>query len=232
MTSSSTEPAVVRGLDPRVQTHRIDADLRTGAWTRLGGDSLLGDPVTESLLEGVAESARAAARAQGYAVGWAEGRRAGLEAAHTEATQAAHERAAEVARQDAAHTQAVQALQNAAAQLHGTTVQVCAAVEAQALDLALQLVEAVLQREVALASDPAMDAVRRALALVPAGATVTVRLHPADRAGIDATAFADHAVRLQEDATLSRGDAVAETDTTTVDATVAAAVARVREVLA
>ena len=50
-------------------------DLRTGVWTRLGDDRVLGDAVTEAVLGALAERTRDAAQAQGYAVGWAEGQR-------------------------------------------------------------------------------------------------------------------------------------------------------------
>ncbi len=89
-----------------------------------------------------------------------------------------------------------------------------------------------LGREVALAAEPAADAMRRALALLPAAGAVTVRLHPQDRAGLDLSSFGDYAVRLVDDPALNRGDAVVETDTGIVDATVGAALTRVREVLA
>jgi flagellar assembly protein FliH len=233
MTSSSTEPAVVRGLDrDEVRTHSLDTDLRSGTWTRLGGGAVLGDAATESALHDLAETTRAAARAQGYAVGWAEGQRAGAERARAMAEDAARERSAERTRQNAEHEQAVGALRTAAQRLQDTVDEVCTAVQAQAVEIALQVAEAVLGREVAVADDPGADAIRRALALLPAGGAVTVRLHPQDRSGVDATEFAGHGVRLVDDPALSRGDAVAESDTTVVDATVAAALARVREVLA
>ena len=46
-------------------------ELRVGNWTRLGGSTVLGDQVTESMLDVLAERTRDAARAQGYATGWA-----------------------------------------------------------------------------------------------------------------------------------------------------------------
>lgn len=239
MTSSSTEPAVVRDLTgTTVRAPRPAGDLRSGTWTRLGGNSVLGDKVTESLLQGVAEETRAAARAQGYAVGWSEGRRAGEAQARTEAERAAQERLVVQANHDAEHQQAVAALRRAARQLQDTLAQVSAAVEGHAVGTALELAEAVLGREVALATDPALDAVRRALALMPAQHVVTLRLHPLDLGTLDAAALTElteasgHTVRLVDDASLGRGDAVAESDTCVVDASVDAALGRVREVLA
>jgi len=233
MTSSSTDPAVVRDLDhSAVRTLSLDTDLRSGAWTRLGDHGVLGDRATESTLQGLAETARTAARAQGYAVGWAEGRRAGEDAARVEADAQERLRADEHARQDAEHEHAVAAVREAAQRLRSAVAEVCAAVEAQAVEVALRLTEAVVEREVALAQDPAADAMRRALALLPEAAAVTVRLNPRDRATVDTDALGGPVLRLVDDPALQRGDAVVETDTSVVDATVAAALARVREVLA
>ncbi len=233
MTSSSTSPAVVRDLDgAAVHTPPLGADLRSGTWTRLGDAGVLGDRPTESVLHGLAESARAAAHAQGYATGWAEGRRAADEQALADAERAAAERAAEQDRQAAEHERALAALRSAAQMLESSVAQVCAVIEAQSVEVALQLTEAVVGREVALAEQPAADAVRRALTLVPEGTTVTVRLRPEDRSALDPGEFAGYGVRLVDDSTLASGDAMVETDTAVVDATVAAALARVREVLA
>lgn len=234
MTSSSTEAAIVRGLEgSAVCTPGLGGDLRRGTWTRMGGSTVLGDAVTEATLTGVAESVRAAARAQGYAVGWAEGRRAAEESARADAERAADRRAEADAQRAVEHDRAVAALRAAAQRLDERAGEVCAAVEARALEIALTLAEAVVGREVALGDSA--DAVRRALSLVPAGATVTVRLHPLDRAGLDTSALAEpgsHCLTLRDDPAMTRGDAVAETETGVVDAGVAAALDRVREVLA
>ncbi len=60
----------------------------------------------------------------------------------------------------------------------------------------------------------------------------TVRLHPDDRAALDAATLAelvgDQPVTVVSDSSLQRGDAVVATDSRTVDATVAAALDRVR----
>jgi flagellar assembly protein FliH len=239
MTSSSTEAPLEGTLPAPVEALRLpalDGSTRAGNWTRLGGASVLGDAATESVLSGLAERTRDAARAQGYAVGWSQGRRAGEEDARAAAEQEAQRRAAERARQDAEHAHAVAALQAAARRLDETGAAVRAAVESRAVEVALRLAEAVLMRELATAADPGADALRRALSLVPAGETVTVRLHPQDLAGLGEQLvtgqLGGHTVRLVDDPSLARGDAVAETDTAVVDATVSSALARVREVLA
>ena len=55
--SSSTEAVPAVTGTPRITT-LPRPDLRHGAWTRLGPDSLLGDPQAEELLAGVAEQAQ------------------------------------------------------------------------------------------------------------------------------------------------------------------------------
>ena len=95
--------------------------LRTGAWTRFGGERTLGDPVTEDVLSALAETTRTAARAQGYATGWAEGRReAAAEGAAHRAELEAVTREAE-ARRQAEHEQALVALVECTAYVRRST---------------------------------------------------------------------------------------------------------------
>lgn len=237
MTSTSADRVVLRGLpEGDVEDHAPRGDLRTGTWTRLGGSGVLGDAVTESTLAALADRARAAAQAQGYAAGWAEGRKRAMDAARDVASEV-------VARAAKERVTAVTEQQHLVAAL-GTAVDRCQAdfadryrlLAEQALDLALQLAEEVVQRELVVAAEPGLDALRRALAPVDARSAVTVRLHPADRATLDAATLEPAAldgreVTVVDDPTLSRGDAVAETDHGIVDATVGGALARVREVL-
>ena len=89
-----------------------------------------------------------------------------------------------------------------------------------------------LGREVATAADPGADALRRAMALVDAQVAVTVRMNPEDRSTLDPAASDSRTVMVVDDPSLSRGDAVVETDDTVVDATIESAMERVREVLA
>lgn len=233
MTSSSTDPAVLRvGDDASVRAHTVDTELRTGTWTRLGGSAVLGDRATEAALTGLAETARAAARAQGYATGWAEGRRAAEEQTRDAIERDARERAADRERQAAEHAAAMAALEGAAQQLRAAVEDVAGTMESAVVELALQISEAVLGREVATSADPGADAVRRALRLLPDGAIATVHLNPEDRARLDPSTFGGLTLRLVDDPTLARGDALVETDQSVVDATMGAALARVREVLA
>jgi flagellar assembly protein FliH len=216
-----TGSARVTSVQPR--------ELRSGSWTRLGSATVLGDAVTEQTLAGLAEQAEAAARAQGYSRGWAEGRRAAEQQAAEEraALLAEEERAGE--RRAAEHRAAVAGLAAAAARLDAAVTQVCERVEAEALELAARLTEAVVGHELAVAENPGLDAVRRALALTQGEALVLVRVHPQDHSP-ELAALAG-AATVVADPTLARGDAVLDTVAGVIDARVSTAVARVTELL-
>ncbi|HET7327455.1 MAG TPA: FliH/SctL family protein [Nocardioidaceae bacterium] len=232
MTSTSAEDTVVRGLcGDAISAPGTHGELRSGLWTRLGSHNVLGDAVTEQTLESLAQRTRLAAKAQGYAVGWAEGRQAAQARAEEEAREARLRREQELRRASAEQADATAALLRAAARLEESFSSACTRVEERAVELALILTEAILDREAAAASDPGAEALRRALALVPAGCSATVRLHPTDLAGLDRSALPADTVTLVGDPTLARGDAVAETDTLVVDAAISTAMARVREAL-
>ncbi|MDX6301868.1 MAG: flagellar assembly protein FliH [Nocardioidaceae bacterium] len=232
MTSTSSDGVVLRGLPvDAVTTADTGTDLRGGAWTRFGTDAVRGDRVTESTLRGLAEQSWEAARAQGYAVGWAEGRRGSLaRSAELQREQSRvfdeQGRRALAAQQSAADALAVAAEQFAVV---ARTVQ--EELRDQAVDLALQIAAAVLGREVIAAADPGADALRRAVTAVAVDVPLAVRLHPDDLAALDRSVVAGRSVTWTADPSLSRGDAVVETPSGTVDAGIAGALARVREVL-
>lgn len=231
MKSSSPEPIVLPApAAEELAPAGLDAELRTGSWTRLGGFGVLGDRVTEATLARLAERAERAARAQGYARGWAEGRRAAEEAAASRDAAAAREREAARAGLEAEWAARLQALHAAARGLHGRLEEASAAFDAHVVEVALALTEAVLGRELAVAAEPGADALRRVLSVLPADAAAfRVRMHPDDAAGLPED-LAGAAV-VVPDGAIARGDAVAESDTAVVDASVAAALRRVREVL-
>ena len=107
------------------------------------------------------------------------------------------------------------------------------------VDSAFTLAEAVIGRELAMRRDAGADAIARALAAVPTGGPVTVRLHPSGpRDHHRDTGVAGQTRRSRAEPCWSSpirrcepGDAVAECDATTVDARIAAALDRIREVL-
>jgi len=239
--SSSSDRARVDGAVLVVDGERA-ADLRpvpvpelpTGPWTRLGERAVHGDPVTEEALEGLAGSTRSAARAQGYAVGWAEGRRAALLEARAKEAEREERAAAAERRREAEHARAMTALAEAARSLQELAASVAAQVEDSALALARELTEVLVGRELRTTADPAGDAVRRALALLPEDRgplPVTLRLHPSVAAAADTDALRARGVHVAPDASLDLPDAVAETADAVVDGRVAAALQRVREVL-
>ncbi|TWG98622.1 flagellar assembly protein FliH [Nocardioides sp. J9] len=206
-------------------------ELRVGNWTRLGGSSVLGDPVTESLLEGLATKAREAAQAQGYAVGWAEGRRAAAEQAAAEEAERTARHAAAEQRREAEHRAAVEALGRAAEQVRGLLGDLAGAIEEQASDLASAVVAEVLGAAVA-ATTPA-DVVARALQVLPAAPVGRVRLHPSVVGDAAARDLADRGLEVVADPSLGRADALVESpDGSVTDLRVDEALARVREALA
>jgi flagellar assembly protein FliH len=206
-------------------------ELRTGAWTRLGDSAVLGDAATEHTLSGLAEQAQAAARAQGYSTGWAEGRRAADERAEEHRRELVAEHRAQEARREAEHRVAVDALTRAATGFTDALASVCAQVAAHTTEIAVALTEELLGHELAVASAPGVDAVHRALDLVPAEAVVKVRLCP-DEASDPVLAELPGPVTVVADPSLRRGDALVETVDGIVHARVSGAISRVREVLA
>ncbi|HYN93840.1 MAG TPA: FliH/SctL family protein [Pilimelia sp.] len=220
--SSSPESPVLRGTGASgIAAARFDVDLRTAV------------PAPPA----VVQQARDAARTAGYAEGWAQGQRAARVAAEAAADQRAAENAAVDATRAALLQRAGAAVAGAVAELDArrlaSAVEVTDAILAAAVDVA----EAVLSYELATAPDAPLAAVRRAMAPVPDTGEVTIRLHPADHQALvgegGSTYVVDHGrpVTLRVDAALSPGDAVAEYGVTTVDATIAGALARIREVL-
>lgn len=232
MTSTSHDGVVLRGTDrDGIGSPRPAEDLRTGRWTRLGRTGVLGDTVAEAALSDLAERTRDAAQAQGYAAGWAEGYRVARSQAEQAAQQAAAADAEERARWKTDHDLALGALLHAVKRLDRTFQESTAELTARAHELALEISVAVLDREVRLSETTGADALRRALAPLDRVSAVTVRMHPDDIALLDPAALRNGRVQLVHDTTLQRGDAVASTEDTIVDATIAAALDRVREVL-
>lgn len=234
MKSSSPEPRLLREDEAgSVAVARLGGELRTGRWTRLGGSSVLGDVTTEHALGRLAERAVQAGRAQGYAQGWAEGRRTGEAEAAAAASRVSQQVAQDERTRQQAHAVSVRALESAARELQARFEEACSVVEARVVDAALQLAQAIVGRELAVATNPGSDAVRRLLRVLPHEATTfTVRLHPEDVGRLDPVLLEEFSASVVPDPDLAPGDAVAETDTMVIDAAIDAALARVRGVLA
>lgn len=231
MDASDLDGRVLRGAQAAAVGLLSTPELRTGTWTRFGGERGLGDPVTEELLSGLAETTRAAARAQGYATGWAEGRReAAVEAAGQRAELEQAHREAET-RREAEHRAAVQGLARAAALLQHQVDATAVEVEDLALALALELTESLVGHELATAVDPVGDVVRRVLAVVPQGLPVTVRLAPSVVGDPAVATLREQGVTVVTDPSLDPHDALVESTVEAVDLRIRGALDRVREVL-
>lgn len=229
---STSSDVVTRDLPESAVIKAAPAtDLRSGAWTRFGSGEVLGDAVTETILGGLAERSHQAARAQGYAKGWAEGRRVALTRATEEAESVRRAAELDQDRRDTEHAHALAALDAAVAQVQAQLAEALDDLAARVVPVALELAAAIVGREIATATDPGADALRRALTQVDPAVEVIVRMHPEDRVLLDPALLEERPVTVVADPSLSRGDAVAETPDHVVDATLATALERVREVL-
>lgn len=219
-------PAQPEPVVERRTTIRRAADLPVVG----GGPSFrLGDVYAEEL-----DRLRRRAHAEGFATGHAEGMTAAT-AVVAETERAAAARLADVqARWERRMASATAALTAAAARFEDASVPVAEEVRETVVGAVLTLVEDLLGRELALADSPVLDAVRRALGLVPADAPVVVRVHPDDLGEIPAAALAElpDTVRVVGDAAVERAGAVADTGPRRIDAQLGAALDRVRAVLA
>lgn len=229
--SSSSEPGRARVLHGAVAAAAHGPELRTGAWTRLGSDAVLGDAVTEDALAVLADAARTAASAQGYAVGWAQGRRAAADQATAAAAAREREAAGAEARRAAAHDAALARLDTVTRTLGESVARVSTEIEDRALGLARELTSLLVGHELRHSPDTGADAVRRALALLGDEHPATIRLSPADAGSEAAADLATRRLRVVADAALADGDVLVETDTQILDARISAALERVREVL-
>ncbi|MGA8257250.1 MAG: FliH/SctL family protein [Nocardioides sp.] len=228
--SSSTD--LLRGADADAASALPTPELRDGSWTRFGDGAVLGDAVTEQVLDALAQSTRRVAHAQGYAVGWAEGRREAAAASAAEAVVAKQAAVQAEARRESDHRAAVAGLARAAQAFAHATAAVTTDLEQKSLGLARELTEQLVGHELRIAPDRGADAVRRALILLPTGLPVTVRLHPSVAADPDLRAGleAEH-VKVVADQLLSLDDAVLETDDQVIDLALGAALERVRQAL-
>ncbi|MEV6344513.1 FliH/SctL family protein [Actinoplanes sp. NPDC051851] len=219
--SSSPERPVIRGAV---------ADSATAA--RFSVDLRQPDPNDPELLE----QARLAARTTGYAEGWAQGKREATEAAENAADRAHAAEEAHEQRRSAALAQAVNALGRAVTELETQLTPTFTELQEVVLAGAFELAEAIVGRNLADDPDRGRDALRRAMSAAPENGDVAVSLHPADfqiLVGENENTFdyQGRRITLHSDPALNPGDAIARTGTATVDATIAAAIARAREAL-
>jgi flagellar assembly protein FliH len=238
MTSSSEvqRSTVLRGASTEgARPARISADLRTSPFvSRFSVDPRLVDPALEAV---VAEAERRAAR-----TGWEQGHRDGYDAGRGEAlaeaareAQARREREAQAAAErDRQWSATLGELRAAAAELDAREAPVLQELDRQVAAMAVAIAEALVGRHLELAAVPALDAVHRALALVPRQAAVTVRVHPEDAATLPdlSSALPGGSVVVVADSAVDPGGCVAEAGDRTVDARLGPALERLREALA
>lgn len=163
----------------------------------------------------------------GFAAGEIDGRSAAIAAAGEEAAIAI---AAE--RKQAAGL--LLALRDELHRVHTAEAALRAELEVAVVDAALALAEAVIGRELSTAADPGRDALLRAFAVAPTGPDVVlVRMHPTDHArlgSLDDLALGRE-VTVVSDGSIEPGSCRVEVGSSTIDASIAAALDRAREVL-
>jgi flagellar assembly protein FliH len=203
------------------------------AAARFGIDLRKATPVDEELVE----RARQQARTTGYAEGWAQGKRDAAAANEAAAARAVIAEEAYEQRRTAALASAVNALGRAVTGLEDQLMPTFTELQEVVLASAWELAEAIVGRNLRDDPDRGAVALRRAMTAAPEHGDVIVNLHPDDfrslvggDAGEDFP-FEGRRITLRPDPGLRPGDAVAETGTATVDATIDAAVARAREAL-
>ncbi len=223
-------PSPVVATAPEVVVERRTAPRRAADVPVPNGRGVLrlGDVYAEELAR-----LREFARAEGYSAGHAEGVASAAEVV-AEAEAAAAARLADVqARWERRMASATAALAAAVAALEAAAVPTAEDVRDTIVDGVAGLVEELLGRELSASGTAGVDAMRRALTLVPADAPAVVRLHPDDLAEVPPHALAalPPSVTVVADDAVERAGAVAECGPRRVDAQLSTALARVRAVL-
>ncbi|WP_246635062.1 FliH/SctL family protein [Actinoplanes hulinensis] len=183
------------------------------------------------------EKAKQQARTTGYAEGWAAGKRDAAVANEAAAARAVVAEEEHEHRRAMALAQAVNALGRAVTDLEDQLRPTYTDMQELIMASAWELAEGIIGR--ALREDPerGADALRRAMTAAPQHADVVVSLHPDDLQSLVGEGsggdfdYQGRRIVLRPDPGLRPGDAVAETGTATVDATVATAMDRAREAL-
>lgn len=217
--SSSTDTharrsAVVRHARFHAAPELADLDALDAGARRVVDPAALADALAEGYEDG---------RAEGHAAGYEAGRAAAL----LEGAQQRDEHEIAVSR-------AVAALAAAADELRTRRDETVAALESALVSGALELAEAVVGRELALAVSPGRDALVRALRLAEGTEAVVARLHPDDLAtvGDQADLAPGRDLSVVADPSVGRGGCLLQIGDGCVDASLGAALERVRQVLA
>ena len=237
MTSSTEHRSVIlRGeATQKARPARISADLRTSPFVgRFGLDPRLVDPTLEAVVADAEDRARA--------IGWEHGRREGMAAARRELLEqaAAQDQArteqlqAQQRRRDQELARVVDALRLSTADLDAREAPVFEQIERTVAAMAVQIAEVLVGRHLELGKWPALDAVRRALALAPRQSAAIVRLHPDSTLDLPdmSAAVPGGSVTIVADPSIEVGGCIVEAGNRTIDAQIGPALLRLREVLA
>jgi flagellar assembly protein FliH len=126
-----------------------------------------------------------------------------------------------------------EALVAAAATARTQRAEAVALAEREAVELAFELAEALLGREITLSPSLSIDAVTRAVALVPKGEDLVIRLHPGDV--IDTAELqslvAEASVKVIHDPEVEVGGCVVEAGPCRIDAQIGPAMERARALI-
>lgn len=234
--SSATVSAILRGsAAEQVSLACLDADLRTSPYASCTtADARLVDPTLAKVLDDAVTTARAQAREDGFARGYADGLAvAAVETRQTVEAELTAMRAAEADRVESLRrcTVALDAAGAAFAQRQAATL---VEIDDVLLSAAVQLATALVGRELALLDSPVRDAVRRALAVLPADVPVSITVHPSDvavLAELPDDVSAGRRVHIDTDPQVEPGSCRADGGFRHVEASLSAALDRVRQVL-
>lgn len=176
------------------------------------------------------------ARTAGYAAGWAAGAKAATESARADRDRMRAEHEAREAQRDAQVQRTVEALNQAIAQWQRRAIPVIDEAQRAMYAAALDLAEAVLQREIAPGERSARTLLERALELPIEAAPTVLRLNPDDLKHVNLLIESGQAavpagLSLVPDTRLRPGDAITEHGEGALDARIGTALARAREVL-
>lgn len=176
------------------------------------------------------------ARTAGYAAGWAAGARAATEAAKADRDKMRAEHDARESARDAQVQATLAALSQAITQWQARALPVADEVQRSVYVAALDLAEAVLQREIVPGERSARTLLERALDVPIEAAPTVLRLHPDDLRHVNLLIESGQAsvpagLVLVADARLRPGDAITEHAEGALDARIGTALARAREVL-
>jgi flagellar biosynthesis/type III secretory pathway protein FliH len=199
-------------------------------------DPRLVDPRLSGLIDEALSEARERGHAEGYRVGYAEGLVA-AEREIREQFQQHEERALRAVQMEHEALQVLTvALRDALANFETSAVVAYDETAESLGPVVMTLVEALLGREPTEGPEAAIDSIRRALRQMPSGSAVTVHLNNRDAAAISASAIdlgalLERQVIVRADATIPSGSARVDSGARQVDAHLASAIDRLRQVM-